>query len=769
MKGFITYLTYNIIEEEACVCLFGRLENGESFLTINKYRPYFFIKEKDLKKALKIDSFEYEKTNFNNFNNETVVKVILDVPSSVPNLRKKLEEENMECYEADIKFPYRFLIDKGIKGSLDIDGYYENREHVDRVYKEPDLKPADFIPKLKVASIDIETNSESADLYCISIYADNFKEAFIISKEKLKNAINCKDEEDLLEKFKEKILELDPDIITGWNLIDFDLVILEKKFKQYGIEFKLGRDNSKCKLKIENSFVISSRADFPGRMVLDGLLLLRNSFIKLQDYKLDTAAGIFLKDKKLIREKDRHNEIDRMYKEDKQKLVDYNLKDSELVYRILYESKVLELTIQRSLLTGMPLDRVSASIASLDSLYIREARKRKIVVPTGKYNIKEKPILGGFVRESEPGIYDYILVLDFKSLYPSLIRTFNIDPYSYVKDCKEKNLIKAPNGACFRNEEGILSTVIQKLWEAREKTRKDKNELARYAIKIHMNSIFGSMASPSCRFFNLDIGNAITHFGQFIIKNTEKKFNEFGYKVIYQDTDGSFILSNARNIEEADKIGKKLQEEVNNYYDIYVRKNYSRESFLELSYDKCFVKFLMPKIRGSEKGAKKKYAGLVIKDGKEDIQITGLEAVRGDWTGLAKKFQNELLNKIFHNKEVSDYITNFINDLKNGKYDNLLIYRKKLKKNIEDYAVKAQHKKVADIIIKHKGKLESNVIEYVMTGEGPEPLEFKKGEIDYDYYIKKQLVPIIEQVAPFYNINIELLKKKADQTSLDSF
>ena len=768
MKGFITYLTYKIIEDEAYVCLFGRLENGESFLTVNKYRPYFFIKEKDLKKALKIENFEYEKTDFKNFEYENVVKIILNLPSDVPNLRKKLEEENIECYEADIKFPYRFLIDKDIKGSLDIDGYYEAGEHVDRVYKEPDLKSVNFIPKLKVASIDIETNPDSSNLYCVSVYAEGFKKAFIISDKKLKDAINCKNEEDLIDKFKEKILELDPDIITGWSLIDFDLAILEKKFTENNVEFKLGRDNSKCKLKIEENFIIDSKADFPGRMVLDGLALLKNSFIKLDDYKLDTAAKIFLKDKKLLSGHDRHKEIDRYYKEDQQKLVDYNLKDSELVYRILYESTALDLTIQRSLLTGMPLDRVSASIASLDSLYIREARKRKIAVPTGKYGVRGKPITGGYVRESEPGIYDYILVLDFKSLYPSLIRTFNIDPYSLAKNCKGKNLIKAPNGACFRNEQGILPSVIQELWAEREIARKEKNELARYAIKILMNCFFGAMANPSCRFFNNDIANAITHFGQFIIKNTEKKFNELGYKVIYQDTDGSFILSNAKNIEEANKIGNRLQEEVNNYYNNYIKKNYNRESFLELSFDKCFIKFLMPKVRGSEKGAKKRYAGLEIKDGKEEIQVTGLEVVRRDWTNLARKFQNKLLDMIFHEKDVSNYITSFISDLKKGKYDDLLIYRKKLTKDIDEYAVNAQHKKVADIIIKHKGRLDSNLIEYVMTSEGPEPLEFVKGKIDYDYYIKRQLIPIIEQIAPFYKINIELLKK-GGQTSLDSF
>lgn len=762
MKGFITYLTYRIINDGACVCLFGRLENGESFLTINKFRPYFYIKEKDLKKALKIENFEFKKGNFKNFNEEKVVKVILDVPSEVPKLRKSFEEENIDHYEADIKFPYRFLMDKGIKGSLDIDGHYEAGQNVDRVYKDPDLEPINFIPKLKVASVDIETNSENGDLYCISIYSDDFNKVFIISDKKLKNAINCEDEEDLLEKFKENILELDPDIITGWNFIDFDLAVLENKFKKNGVEFKLGRDNTKCKLKIESNFIMNSKADFPGRMVLDGISLLRNSFIKLDDYKLDTAARVFLKDKKLINSRNRHTEIDRCYKEDQQKLVDYNLKDAELAYKIIHKSDSLNLTIQRSLITGMPLDRVSASIASLDSLYIREAKKRKIVVPSGKYSVKEKPITGGYVKESEPGIYDYLLVLDFKSLYPSVIRTFNIDPYSFVKNCKGKNLVKAPNNVCFRNEEGILSSVIQELWEEREKTRKSKNELARYAIKIHMNSIFGSMANPSCRFFNLDIANAITHFSQFIIKLTSKKIEKSGYKVIYNDTDSNFVISKAKDIKEANKIGKKLQDNINKFYKGYIKKNYNRESFLELSYDKCFIKFLMPKIRGSEKGAKKRYAGLIIKDGKERIEFTGMEFIRTDWTDLAKKFQYDLLDRVFHDKEVSKYIKKFVKDIKDGEYDDLLVYRKSISKGLDEYTtITPQHVKAA----RKLENLDGNLIEYIITEDGPEPIQNIRHRIDYEHYIKRQVKPIADSILLFFNTSFDDLMK-GKQTTL---
>ncbi|MEK6816951.1 MAG: DNA polymerase II, partial [Nanoarchaeota archaeon] len=556
-----------------------------------------------------MEGFESEDTTFKDFDGKDVTKIILDSPKEVPEIRKNFEEEGIRCYEADVRFAYRFLIDNGLLGTIEIDGDYDSTGEIDRVYREPEIRPAAFTPKLNVLAIDIETNARTSQIYSISFYSEKHKGVLIHSDKELNNATCCASEEDLLNRFIDKIRELDPDVITGWNVIDFDLETIKKRLKKYNIPFCLGRDNSICKIKNEKGYFKSSTVDMPGRVVLDGIALLKSSFIKMGSYKLDDVAEHYLGEKKLVGFKDKKKEIIEMFKNNPQKLADYNLKDSELVYRILEKSDTLNLTMQRSLLTGMPLDRVGASIASLDQLYLREARKRGIVCPSGSYNVKEERIKGGYVKESEPGIYDYILVLDFKSLYPSIIRTFNIDPASFVQNCKG-NVVKAPNGACFRNEDGILPTIIQRLWEARDKARKEKNELARYAIKILMNSMFGVMASPACRFFSLDVANAITHFGQHLIKLTAEKIEEKGYHVIYEDTDSALTLSKAKSLDEANEIGEKLQKEINAFYQDHIQKEYGRKSHLELEYEKCFIRFIMPKLRGQYIGAKKRYAGL---------------------------------------------------------------------------------------------------------------------------------------------------------------
>ncbi|HJX05351.1 MAG TPA: DNA polymerase II [Candidatus Nanoarchaeia archaeon] len=771
MKGFIIHPTYKVENGKAFIHLFGRLENGESFLTINEYKPYFFIRKADLEKALKIEQFDYEATHLKNFDDEIVAKVVLSIPADVAKLREKFSDKKIKHYEADIRFAYRFMIDKLIQGAVDIDGNFEkgNREKgefVDRVYNEPGLKPADYFPKnLKIISVDIETDKEGKEIYCVALYSPDFKKVIMRTKEKLKNAVSVESEQEILLKLKEIILEQDPDIILGWNFIDFDMLILEKKFRDYKLPFAIGRTNEPCRLRIYSSFFQDSKADCTGRMVLDGIQVLKNNFVGLEDYKLNTAAKTFLNDKKIFEGEDRWELVEEAFKKNPQLLVDYNLKDAELACRVLEKTTALELSIQRSLLTGMPLDRVRASIASLDSLYLRELRNKGFVAPSAGFDEREERITGGYVMNPKPGIYDYVIVCDFKSLYPSIMRTFNIDPWSFVPGCKGKNLIKSPNGACFKNQDGILPAIIQHLWEQRETARKKKNELARHAIKILMNSFFGVLANPTCRFYSRDMANAITTFGQQLIKLTAKKVEEMDYEVIYSDTDSIFVDLKVESYKEAEKIGKEISEHINNFFEKYAKEEYGRKNYLELEFEKVYKRFLMPRVRHLEIGSKKRYAGLVIEaDGKEKIDIVGLEFVRRDWTDIAKNFQMELFDKIFHKKEVAEYIKQLVQEVREGKHDKLLIYRKAIRKEVEEYTkTTPPHVKAARLL---GSELKSNIIEYVMTTEGPEPIQKQKHRIDYEHYIEKQIKPIADAILVFYNQNFDDIIKGSSQKTL---
>ncbi len=769
MKGFIVHPTYKVKEGKAYVYLFGRLENDESFLTINEFKPYFFIRKADLNKALEIEKFEYEATHLKNFEDEVVAKVVLNIPAQVKPLRDKLLEKNIACYEADIRFEYRFMIDRLLQGSVDIQGDFVKGESVNRVYNQPKLKPADYIPKnLKVLSIDVETDKKVDTLYSISLYAPGFQRVIIVSNKKLKKAISVKDEKEAFAKFQELVFKLDPDVITGWNLIDFDLKFIERKFKKYNLPFLLGRGDLKCSIRIFHSFFQDSRAEFPGRTVLDGIQALKNNFIGLPNYKLETASEFFLGKGKIFKGADRYKKITNAYKTNQQLLVDYNLLDAKLAYDVLIKSTALDLSIHRSMLAGMPLNRVRASIASLDSLYLKELRKKGYVAGTSTYSRDDKPGLGGYVMDPKPGIYDHVIVCDFKSLYPSIIRTFNIDPLSFVPGCKGRNMVKAPNNACFKNQDGILSLIIQRLWQQREKARKQKNEFARYAIKILMNSFYGVLGNPNCRFHNRDVSNAITYFGQHLIKTTAKKVEDMGYEVIYGDTDSIFVHLNVDNYKEAERIGTKIAKQINAFFDEHTKKNYKRKNYLELEFEKVYKRFLMPRVRHSEAGSKKRYAGLVVDaKGKEKIEFVGLEFVRRDWTDIAKKFQKELLDRIFHKKEVADYVKEIVGEVREGKHDQLLIYRKSIRKEVDEYTkTTPPHVKAARLLGKD---LKSTLIEYVMTTAGPEPIQKQKHKIDYEHYIEKQIRPIADAVLVFYNQSFDDIIKGSSQKTLFGF
>jgi DNA polymerase-2 len=224
------------------------------------------------------------------------------------------------------------------------------------------------------------------------------------------DVIPCASEVECLTKFKEALNKLDPDIITGWNVIDFDLNYLKKKFKQHKIKFDIGRTNAEPKIRIESGFFRASSVDIPGRQVLDGLTLIKDPFIKeaptikhaeFESYTLEDVAVELLGNGKLMKGKNRHKEIEQCYtnhtQDSLQYLADYNLMDCKLVYQILRKTDIIKLSMERSKLNGLPLDRLTGSIAAFDSLYIREAHKRRLVSSDNALHRKRRENHRGYV------------------------------------------------------------------------------------------------------------------------------------------------------------------------------------------------------------------------------------------------------------------------------------------------------------------------------------------------------------------------------------
>jgi len=161
--------------------------------------------------------------------------------------------------------------------------------------------------------------------------------------------------------------------------------------------------------------------------------------------------------------------------------------------------------------------------------------------------------------------------------------------------------------------------------------------------------------------------------------------------------------------------------------------------------------------------AKKRYAGLLEKNGEEELEVVGLESIRGDWTDAAKEFQKEILMKIFHKEEIFSFIKSYVKKIKSGSLDSKLVYRKSIRKNLDEYTkITPPHVKAARLL----DSLDSNLIEYYITEGGPEPIQKLKHKLDYDHYIEKQIKPIANQVLSLFNKDFDAIMDKGKQATL---
>ncbi len=317
----------------------------------------------------------------------------------------------------------------------------------------------------------------------------------------------------------------------------------------------------------------------------------------------------------------------------------------------------------------------------------------------------------------------------------------------------------------------MIAYIITALWQARDQAKKSKNAALSQAIKIIMNSFYGVLGTSGCRLHDARLTSSITLRGHELMKKTADLIEAEGYEVIYGDTDSVFIsLGGAKNKIEADKAGHKLVKLINQYWQKELRKKYQIESFLEMEYETHYIRFFMPTVRGSDKGSKKRYAGMLSKaDSLEEknegkIIFKGLETVRTDWTSLAREVQQKIYQCIFNDLPYEYYLKNIISNLKQGNLDDKLIYRKRLRQKLTDYTKNrpphAQAAMKAELYAQQENRKGSRYqyggwIEYVITTSGPEPVEFNKMPLDYDHYIEKQIAPVVDALLMVFDNSLE--------------
>jgi len=504
----------------------------------------------------------------------------------------------------------------------------------------------------------------------------------------------------------------------------------------------------------------------PGRVVLDGIDMLRAAFYNFDSFALDNVAHELLGEGKLIHGANRGEEIGRLFQHDKTTLAAYNIKDCELVTRIFEATSMLDFAVARTVMTGLNMDRMGGSVASFDNLYLPRLHRAGFVAPNASEDHTASP--GGWVLDSTPGIYDHVLVLDFKSLYPSIIRSFAIDPLGLALgvsgDLDEEATVPGFLQARFAREGHILPELIQQLWARRDAARQLGDAPLSQAIKIIMNSFYGVLGTPGCRFFDARLASSITRRGHEILQRTRDHIEKAGHRVIYGDTDSVFVwIHEAANDAQAQAAGQQLQDSLNTWWRHQLREQFGLDSALELEFETHYKRFLMPTVRGSDKGSKKRYAGVVTAAGGDRLVFKGLENVRTDWTRLARDFQEELYRRIFMEEPFADYVREIHFQLLAGERDGELVYRKRLRRKLDEYERNVPPHVQAARLYAARGLVppsRGGWVEYVMTTAGAEPAQKPLAPLDYEHYAERQLEPVADGILGFVGTSFRTLVGK---------
>ncbi|WP_116472679.1 DNA polymerase II [Zobellella maritima] len=709
--------------------------------------------------------YQWAEPGLQTFEHRPVAVLYFTTLASHKRAATLLRGAGIVVYEDDIRLHERYLFSRFIQGAVDFVGHQLPASGY-RCFTQPRLRPGGWQPTFSTLSLDIECSAKG-ELYSIGLYGRGLARVLMIGEPEPAATDICwvADEPALLTALEQELNRYDPDLIIGWSLVNFDLRLILQRAALHGLRLKLGRGGEAAYLR-ESSHSGQVFVTLPGRVAIDGIDALKTACYQFDSFSLEQVAQQLLgRGKQTEDVANRLATIQRDFRHNKPKLAAYNLEDCRLVWDIFEHTRLLDFLRLRSQLTGLELDRSGGSVAAFTHLYLPHVHRAGYVAP----NLPADGGLaspGGYVMESRPGLYRHVLVLDFKSLYPSIIRTFKIDPLGLVLGLQEADAIPGFRGGLFSRHRHFLPAIIEALWQQRDQAKQQQDGPRSQAIKILMNSFYGVLGSGGCRFYDTRLASSITLRGHDIMQQTAGWIERQGHRVIYGDTDSVFVLlAGSHDEASASQEGRRLAGLVNDQWRLILADQFRLQSHLELQFETYYSRFLMPTIRGREQGSKKRYAGLSVKSGRVSLVFKGMETVRSDWTPLAQWFQTELYRLVFDDRDPSDFVRTALAQTLAGERDAQLVYRKRLRRPLAQY-VKSQPPQVraARLADEHNARLgrplnyqRKGHIRYLITLNGPEPEEYRQSAIDYQHYIDRQLKPVADAILPFVGLSFEAL------------
>ncbi len=784
MKAFLLDIDYETHDNKAVLHLYMIDENSKELHIYDKnFQPYFYVLPgKDIEELkediIKAGAEGVEIVEKRLLGKQvTALKVYARHPKEVPELRKTVKNiEGVDLtLEYDILFTRRYLIDKKIKP---FNWYeFEVEEEDGKLYIKKIKETKGDIPELRVTALDIEVYNprgaprpEKDPIIMVSLASSNGLKKVLTWKtiKKPPEYVEVlKDEKEMLKRLEEILNSEDIDVIAGYNTDNFDFPYIKKRLKALSLDLKFGKS------EIE----IRGRKDLPearikGKPHIDLYPIIRRN-VKLNSYVLENVAREILKEEK---EKIPNDNIWIFWDKGGEKLrelLKYSLEDAVVTLRL--SEKFLPLYIKLSWLVGQSLyDVARMTTGQLVEWYLmRIASDANELIPNRPKGTEisrrfTATYVGGYVKEPEKGIVEDIAVFDFRSLYPSIIVTHNIDPSTLIiGDCTEN---KVPGlEYCFSKEKkGFIPMILEDLIKSRSQIKKKLKscedeverkilDVTQYALKILANSFYGYMGYPRARWYRRECAESVAAFARHYIKEVmalaEEKFN---LKVVYGDTDSLFIVLPGKD--------KAIAMEFLKYV------NSTMPGIIELEFEGFYKRAIFV--------TKKRYA-LLSEDGK--ITVKGLEFVRRDWAPIARRTQQkviEILLKEGNPEKAVQLIRSVIEDIKNRKVklEDVTIYTQ-ITKKIESYEGAEPHvaaaKKLQEAGVKVKPGM---IIGYIVTRGGKKissrttPVELARVEdYDPDYYIDNQILPAVLRIFEALGYNKDFLKTGIKQKSLSSW
>jgi DNA polymerase I len=769
--------------------LWGIDENGNRMLVIDRdFVDYFYVVVEDgfdpskvaaeIRKAHSESIVQLEVAPRRLFGKPVqTVKVYCRYPPETAKLARALRslEGVKDCLEDDIRLSMRYLIDNNIVPCAwhQTDATEEENTlgvRADKVYttkSPPKLLDRADVPPLRVLSFAMTCYSREGSpkpdrnpVIIISTATGNGEEKQFLAGED-------KNDKRLIENFIAYVKKFDPDIIASYGANTLDWQYLKERCHTLNLKLDIDRACAEPHTSVYGHVSLTGIAN----------LDLADFTDQFPDVKVKTLQnlanhlGVMKTNQRTIIE-----DVDFAdYWDDKQKrdsLKNFSMENAQSVKGT--EELLLDFAMQLSSLVSLPLDHVMTAAVGfrVESFLIRHAQKIGELIPK-RLEQPYRPYAGGIVLKPQAGLHENIAVLDFKSMYPNIMITYNLSPDTYIAP-KEPT---PPNGVFeapevkhkFRKTPpGFYKEVISYLIGVRNEIRAKMKTLnptniehrvldaRQKAVKIITNAAYGYAGWTGARWYNKPVAEAASAWGRYMILTAIKMAEKTGLQVVYGDTDSLFVTYEEKKTRELEK---EIEQQL--CLDVEQSELYRRIFFTE---------------------AKKRYAGL-RPDG--TLDIVGLEVIRGDWAEVAKKVQERVLEIVLKEQsptKAADYVKDIINELRQRKvpFRDLIIW-KTLTKPVEEYAIKASHVEAAKAL-KNKGwhmTVGDKVGYVILPGEGRlyarvKPHVFASyDELDMEYYVSKQVVPAAARILEFFGITEEeLLKlsgKGKDSRSLMDF